>query len=226
MPDTTEPVETGNAGTSQTTVQPAAPDTGNAPDPEVERLRKEKEQADMRARQLENELKAKNEAEAEAKRKQLEEEAEYKTLYEKTQADLKAMQDTQEAEKRKTELTKATEEIFKEYPKEVVDLANTAGLGLSDNSEAAQTALKEKLDAFKAKVAPTTEAGGANPQANPSAPAETGQTSGLGRPRSLGVDTGEVTIQPEANKQKVHEYLDGLQSIKQMKLDSGHYKEA
>jgi len=217
--------ETVTPGDSQTPGTPPAAPVANADNAEVERLRKEKEQADMRVRQLENERKERETREADARQKQLEEQDEFKQLYESERQKREKLESDQEAAKRSVELAQATEGIFKDYPTEVVELAKTAGLGLSDDTEAAQATLKEKLDAFKARVAPgSQEPSSSNPSS--SAPVETGSTGGLGRPRSLGVDTGQVTLNPEANKQKVHEYLSDLQAIKQMKLDSGHFKEA
>lgn len=219
--------------TGAETVAPVAPsnEPGNAAVPpvvnssaDVEAAKRETEQARMRANQLENELKKVKETQEAADRQKLEETQEFKALYEKSNADLKALQETQERELRQTQLNTATEEVFKEYPTEVVELAKTAGLSLNDDSEAGTAALKEKLDAFKARVSPNASVSSSNPAIT--TPVETGESGGLGRPRSLGVDTGQVTLNPEPNQQKVHEYLGNLQSIKQMKLDSGHFKEA
>jgi hypothetical protein len=223
MADTPPAGETATPGDSQTPGTPPAAPVANADNAEVERLRKEKEQADMRVRQLENERKERETKDAEARQKQLEDQEEFKQLYQVELEKRQKLEADQEAAKRSTELTQATEGIFKDYPTEVVELAKTAGLGLSDDSEAAQTALKEKLDAFKARISPgSPEPSSSNP--NPSAPAETGNPGGLGKPRSLGVDTGQVTINPEPSKQKIHEYLSALPAIEQMKVDSGRYQ--
>lgn len=225
MADTPQPGETVKPGDSQTpvTTPPAAPATpapANVDTAEVERLRKEKEQSDMRVRQLENQQKERETKDAEAERKRLEDQEEWKVIAEKSQADLKALQDTQAETERKTALSQATEGIFKDYPKEVVELAQTAGLGLSDDSEASQTALKEKLDAFKAKVAPnaTTPVASSNPGS--SAPAPTGQPQGLGHPKSLGEDNGSVKVS-DTNREKLGEYIRNIPAIEQMKQDAG-----
>lgn len=225
MADTPPAGETAKPGDSQTQgtppAAPATPAPANVDNAEVERLRREKEQAEMRARQLENEKRDRDATDAEAKRKQLEEQDEYKQLYEKTQADLKALQDTQAAAERNTALSQATDGIFKDYPTEVVELAKTAGLGLSDDSDASQTALKEKLDAFKARIAPGSTAPVASSNPGSSAPAPQGQQpQGLGHPRSLGEDNGSVKIS-ETNREKLGEYIRGIPAIERMKQDAG-----
>jgi hypothetical protein len=214
--------ETVTPGDSQTTVTPPTPAPAATVDTaEVERLRKQSEQADMRVRQLENEKKERDAKDAEERQKQLEEQNEFKTLYEKTNADLQALRDTQTAAERQAELSKLSEGILKDYPQAVVDVAQTAGLNLTDDGEAAQKTFKDKLDSLKEKVAPGTGSTVTSSNPNTSAPAETGQTGGLGRPRSLGVDDGSQTIRPEANQQKISEYISKLPAIEQMKRDAG-----
>lgn len=201
---------------------PAQPVNNGA---DVEAAKREAEQARMRANQLENELKKVRDEQDAAQRKQLEEQNEFKTLYEKNEAELKQLKDTQAANERATTLTQATEDVFKEYPASVIELAKTAGLGLSDDSDTARSRLKETLDAFKARM-PDGQPGvtGVNP--SPSNPASAGQPSRLGRPQSLGVDDGKTTVNPDGNTRKVGEYIGSLDAIKRMKLDSGAFKEA
>lgn len=160
--------ETVTPGDTQTTVQTPAAPVANASDPaEVERLRKEQEQKDLRIRQLENEAAAREKADAEAKAKSLEEKEEYKTLYEQAQALLREKDEAESAVTRQKELAAATTQVFQEYPANVVELAQTAGLKLTDDSDEAKTALKATLDAFKEKV------GGSAPTATPNNPRET-----------------------------------------------------
>ena len=175
----------------------------------------------MRANQAQNELdKIKADQEA-ARQKQLEEQNEYKELYEKTNADLQTLRDTQAASERQAELSKVSDGILNEYPKEVVELAQTTGISLADESEAAQSALKAKLDAIKEKVAPGSTAPvvtSSNP--NPSAPAESGQTGTLARPKQLGVDNGQVAI-TDTNPRLIGDYISKLPAIERMKRDAG-----
>jgi hypothetical protein len=132
---------------------------------EVEKARKEAEQARMYANQLENKLKAKETEEAAAKAKQLEEKEEFKTLYEtlKSQIDERDAKDAEKA--RREQLTTATEDVFKDYSADAIELAKTAGLTLTDDTDEARTALKEKLDAFQKKVGTSAPAPrGSNPR--------------------------------------------------------------
>lgn len=220
MSDTVEPTETGKTEPLSNEVAPPAPaPAGNADAAEVEKLKKEKEQAEMRARQLQNQLEEKNKAEEANRQKQLEEKEEYKTLYESTQEKLRSYEQEREDSARQAELSAATDNIFKDYPTEVVELAKTAGLSLTDDSDVAQAALKEKLDAFKAKVAPNA------PTASSSNPASTAVSTDdpnkpLGRPKTIGFDDEGKTLR-DASGEKVHEYLSGLPAIKEMKRSAG-----
>lgn len=157
---TTEPLS--NDGGASATQVVNAVDTA-----EVEKARKEAEQARMRAAQLENQLREKEAAEAAAKAKQLEEKEEFKTLYEQTQAKLNEIQETQAATERAGQLKNATEEVFKDYSADAVELARTAGLSLTDDSDTAKAALKEKLDTFQAKVGSAPQ-----PRVNPTNPSQ------------------------------------------------------
>jgi chromosome segregation ATPase len=122
---------------------------------DVEAAKREAEQAKIRANQLANEKKALEDKLAEVERKKLEEKEEFKTLYEQTNARLAEREAADAAKERSAELTKATEAVYAEYPSNVVELAKTAGLSLSDDSEEAAKALKEKLEVFKSKVGPS-----------------------------------------------------------------------
>lgn len=124
-------------------------------------------------KELEAKLAAKDAAEAAARQKQLEEKEEYKTLYEQSQSKLKEIEDATAEAVRKDELKKATESLYAEYPANVVELAKTAGLALSDDSEEAQAALKQKLDTFKSTIGtPTPSANNPRPVSPESATRE------------------------------------------------------
>lgn len=212
--------ETVTPGDSQTTVPTPAP-TGNAADQaEVERLRKEAEQQNLRIRQLENERVAREKADEETKRRELEEKEEYKTLYEKTEAELKTRREKEESETRSKELATAGEAVLKDYPKEVQELAATAGISLTDDSEAGKALLKEKLDAIKSKL-PNTPQVDSNNGYSPSpgnpetktlvTPDETGAT-----PMALASAKGDLRL--------ALKYIGGLDSINQLKKMSGYYR--
>ena len=207
--------ETVTPGDSQTTVQTPAPATGNVDTAEVERLRKEKEQSDMRVRQLENERQARETADREAEAKRLKENEEYKQLYERSNAELEKLRTDREAEELRAKTTQATADVFKDYPEAVQQVAKTTGLTLSDDSEAARLALKEKLDSLQKVV------GGTTPQVestNPATttPAQTTEPVTLGHPRSLGEDNGQVQV-TDNSKAKFSEYLKTVPAIEQMR---------
>ena len=212
--------ETVTPGDSQTNgTPPTATPVANVDTAEVERLRKEKEQADLRIRQLENERQARETADREAEAARLKQNEEYKTLYEKSNAELERIREESETKERQATLSTATSDVFKDYPQAVQDIAKTTGLSLSDDSELARAALKEKLDSLQTVV------GGTTPQvtsSNPStaAPVATGEPTTLGRPRQLGIDNGTVA-QTEMNPQKFSEYIKKIPAIDHMKRQAG-----
>jgi len=138
-----------------------APVTDNS-SADVEAAKKQALQAELRARQLQNELdKIKADQDA-SRQKQLEEKEEFKTLYEQTQAKLREIEDSQSANERQAQLKTATDEVFKDYSADAVELATVAGLSLTDDSEEAVAALKAKLDIYQAKVGTSTPRPGAS----------------------------------------------------------------
>lgn len=159
--------ETANAGDSKTEVQPVATQQVNATDTaEVERLRKEADQARMRASQLENELKAKREAEEAEKAKRLEENNEFKSLWEQSEAKRKEMERQMEDQQRNQALEQGTQEVFSQFPTDVVELAKETGLSLTDTSDEAKVAFKEKLDRIAARVVTSQPVQASNPNTN------------------------------------------------------------
>jgi vacuolar-type H+-ATPase subunit E/Vma4 len=122
-------------------------------DPEVERLRKEAEQATMRANQLANQLKAKEEAEAAQKAKELEEQNEFKTLYEQEKARREEIETAQAQAERQAAVKAASDKLFSEYPEQVKALAEEAGMSLSSVDDDAVAAFKAKLDKVSGMVA-------------------------------------------------------------------------
>lgn len=167
MDDTTT-VETATpAAPSNESGTTTAPVTDNSSAAELETARKEKAQAEMRANQLANQLAEKEKAEAAIKAKQLEEKEEFKTLYEQTKSRLDKIEEDTKVQERQKELSTATETVFKDYPANVVEVAKTAGISLSDDSDAATAVLKDKLDAIQKQVGTTTPRPTANNPHNP-----------------------------------------------------------
>jgi len=168
MADTDNAPETVTPGDSQTTVQTTAPAPGNAVDPaEVERLRKEREQIEMERNRLRNQLAEREKAEEEARQKQLAANEEWKQLAEQNQAKLEALEKEREEAQRTAELKEATSSVFAQFPADVVEVANEAGLSASDNTEEAKEALKSKLEKIAAKVSTTTTTAPNNPSTQP-----------------------------------------------------------
>lgn len=205
------------------TVTPTAPsnEPGNAPAPvvdnsgaDVEQAKRDAEQARIRANQLENENRKLKEAQDELNRKQLEEKEEFKTLYEQTQARLKEIDEREAANERQKELSTATEAVFKDYPANVVEVAKTVGLGLSDDSDAAAAVLKEKLDTLQKQVGSSTPSPTSN---NPHQPAAANIT------RQELVTRNQDGVSPMAlagakgDQSAIKSYISELPAIKRMK---------
>lgn len=208
--------ETASQGNVSNDVSNApAPVTDNGSTAEVERLRKEAEQATMRANQLANQLESKTKAEEAAKQKQMEDKEEFKQLYEQLKQQIDE-RDARDAEReRQATLQGATQDILKEYPQEVQELATTAGLSLNDDSDEAKKTLTEKLDAFKARVVTT----GVPVTSN-----NTTQTAPVGVDRQAIVHRessadGSVMAMEAAkgNLKPTYQYISSLPAIQRMK---------
>lgn len=146
------------------TPTPPAPPAGNASEGagEAERLRKELEQAKMRENQLLNEKKAKEEAEAKQRAKELEEQNEFKSLYEQEKAKREAIETERKAEEERKELDKKKSEVLTDYSDEVKALAEEAGMALGSTDEADVNTYREKLDKVQ-KMVGTGKVGPNNP---------------------------------------------------------------
>lgn len=127
-------------------------DTGD----DAEQLKKALEQAQMRTRQLENEAQARAKADAEAKQKQLEDQAQFEALWKQSEAEKQALLDEREEADRKVALEAGTQDVLKDYPTSVQDIARTAGITLSADTVEARSALKVTLDALATKVPATS----------------------------------------------------------------------
>jgi hypothetical protein len=151
-----------NEGTP-TSTQPQ----GNASDQAAEQLRKEKEQAQMRANQLENELKKIREAEEAAKQKQLEEQNEFKSLYEQEKAKREEFEKERQEAEAKAQLSSAENEVFGEFPDDVVEIAKDAGIGLNETSDEAKERLRSTLSKLSGKTDNTPKPNNGNTPPTP-----------------------------------------------------------
>lgn len=200
------------APSNETGTPVAPPVVNNSAD--VETAKRDADQARLRANQLENENRKLKEAQDETQRKQLEEKEEFKKLYEQTQSQLKEIQDAQAVSERQKELSTATETVFKDYPENVVSLAKTTGLGLSDDSEAAQTILKEKLDAIQKQVGTSAKPVPNNPH-NPG-PQVTERSELVSR-QNLFEGSQMALASAKGDQSVIKSYIKDLPAIKRMK---------
>lgn len=191
---------------------PPAPVTVNSGQADVEQARKEAEQTRLRNNQLENELKKMRDDQETARQKQLEEKEEFKTLYEQTQSRLKEIEDEKTRSDQQAAVATATQEVLKDYPANVVELAKTAGLSLTDDSEAAKASLKEKLDSFKATLG-TSPITPNNPGTLPTG----GTPDDLVKREDPWAGSPMSVASANGNLQPQYEYIRGLSAIQRMK---------
>lgn len=137
---------------------PSAPAQVNTTDTgELDKLKKELEQTQMRANQLNNQLEAKAKAEEEARAKQLEEQNEFKSLYEQEKAKREAADKERQEAETKQALTLSQDTIFAEFDPSAVEVAKEAGLTLTEDSDEAKNAFKARLQKIADKVVSTNK---------------------------------------------------------------------
>jgi TolA-binding protein len=164
MSEVTPPAgETGTPKAPENVTPTQAPTQGNAGDAAVEQLRREKEQAEMRANQLANQLRTKEEAEATAKAKELEEQNQFRELYEQEKAKNEGFVSEREAEENRKELEKAKSGVLSDYSDDVKSLAEDTGVTLDSTDEAQVAAYKGKLEKIKASLGGISKVGPNNP---------------------------------------------------------------
>lgn len=121
-------------------------------DPTVADALKKAEQAQMEANMLRNKLKAIEDATAAARAKELEDQQEYKTLYEQEKAERERLAIERERDSLSQSIKTEESKIIAEYPQEVLDIAKELGFGLTDSSDEAVATFKSKLDKVSEKV--------------------------------------------------------------------------
>jgi len=121
-------------------------------DPTVADAIKKAEQAQMEANMLRNKLKAIEDADAARKAKELEDQQEYKTLYEQEKAEREKLAQERELESFSQTLKSEEAKITAAYPQEVLEIAKELGFSLTDSSEEAVATFKSKLDKVSEKV--------------------------------------------------------------------------
>lgn len=171
---------------------------------EVAKLRKENEQITMRANQLTNENEAIKKAEADRKAKELEQQNEFKTLYEQEKEKREEAERLREEETLSAEIKAKTTEVLADYSDSVKELTKEAGLVLADTDDATIEAFKAKLDKFQgmvgtAKVTPN----------NPSAPSGT----------KVSIENAEGIVEKPLTGARFDEYAKGMPGIASMMVE-------
>lgn len=218
MADTPTNGETASQGTVSNDVsQITAPATDNSVADQAN-LQKELEQLKMRNNQLANQLEEKRQAEEQARQKQLEEQEEFKTLYEQTQQQLDEVRRAEQERENRQKLSQATQDVLKDYPDNVRKLAEMAGLRLAEDTDEARNVLKEKLEAFKAEVAPTAGSSSRVTPNNPSTPApNTEDRQALTAPGEGGSPSAMALAGARGDDSLAYKYIGTLPAIERMR---------
>lgn len=136
-------------------VTPTATPEEKKPDEDVtalkERLRVAEQKA-ARVGQVENKLAEIEKAQQEAEAKELMEQNKFKDLSEKQAERIKQLEEESERKERDAQIKSKTDEIYKDYPDAVREIADEAELKLADTDEDSVEAFKKKLDNFKARI--------------------------------------------------------------------------
>lgn len=125
------------------------------PDPALAEALKKAEQAEMRNRQLENEKATRDKADEVARQKALEENNEFKTLYEREKEARENLERANETSTKQAAIDAAKNKVLADYSQEVKDIAEVSGLSLNDDTPEAQADLKTKLDSIASKLPQT-----------------------------------------------------------------------
>lgn len=210
MPPDTTKVETPAPVVKNEVTPPSAPAPQvNATDnSELDKLKKELEQTQMRANQLNNQLEAKAKAEEEAKAKKLEEQNEFKSLYEQEKAKREAVENERQEAETKQALSIAEQAIFAEFDPSAIEVAKDAGLSLSEDSDEAKAALKTKLEKIQSKLV-STPVSSNNPGITPENPDQ----------------TKKIEAMRAGNTQARDEVIGGLKSLDFMRAQAGYTKQ-
>lgn len=209
MSDTT-PVETATPVVKNEVTPPSAPapQVNTTDNSELDKLKKELEQTQMRANQLNNQLEAKAKAEEEAKAKKLEEQNEFKSLYEQEKAKREAVETERQEAETKQSLSIAEQAIFAEFDPSAIEVAKDAGLSLSEDSDEAKAALKTKLEKIQSKLV-STPVSSNNPGITPENPDQ----------------TQKIRAMRAGNTQARDEVIGGLKSLDFMRAQAGYTKQ-
>lgn len=147
------------------TPTPQTPPAGNGSEGagEAEKLRKELEQARMRENQLLNEKKERDAKDEAERNRKLEEDNQFKELYEQEKTKRETIESERKAEINRKEIDAARTEVMSDFSDDVKELAEEAGLSLDSAEDDAKAAYKAKLEKIQAKLGTTSKVTPNNP---------------------------------------------------------------
>lgn len=122
---------------------------------ELAEAKRKAEQAEMRARQLENAEAARKKLDDEARNKKLEEDNEFRILYEREKEQRESLEHERELAEIKAAIDSAKKSVLSDFSDEVKEVAEAAGMTLSDDSEEAKAEFKAKLEVISSKIGNT-----------------------------------------------------------------------
>lgn len=131
---------------------------------DADALKTQLQKLEMERNMLRKQKDALEKAQAERDRKELEEKEDFRSLAERAQAEAEALRKEKEEAETQAATQAATADVYKDFPTNVIEIAKTAGLTASNDTEEAKSLLKTKLEAIQQNVgsgAPVV--GGSNP---------------------------------------------------------------
>lgn len=148
----------------ETNQEPLAPEvTPSAPAKDNTQLSadadalKKAQQLEMERNLLRKKIDALEKEKSERERKELEEREDYRSLAERAIAEAEALRKEKEDAEKSQAVKLATETVYSGFDAKVVEIAKTAGISATDDSEEAQAALRSKLEAIQEKVGITKQ---------------------------------------------------------------------
>lgn len=113
---------------------------------------KEKQKLQMELNMLRNKLDEKERSERKREEEEMKEREEFRTLYERTKAQLEELETEQETKARKEKLKKEQSNLLSDYSDDVREAAEEVGLSLSDTTEEAQKDFRKRVDAIAKRL--------------------------------------------------------------------------
>jgi len=155
MEDTVATTETNQEPLAPEVTQSAPQQDNTTPTADADALRREKEKLEMERNMLRKKLDQTSKELEQKTQKELEEKEDYRALAERALARAEALEKEKTDNESKVAREQANADVYSEFDPKVIEVAKTAGLGVTDDSDEARNQLKAKLEAIQEKIGGT-----------------------------------------------------------------------